>query len=218
MSKFIRGVAFIYEGPTERVFYSSILEHYLSKHKDYGIEKMFDYNTNEYFFILSNGSRSIVVRTFTVGTVISHTRAPVSWFRNNCKQQHRNIDWTVFLCYDTDTHNKDVSQFQEGDWKDLKKSIRSNKRTSIIDLAASSDIEDIMLLDIDGVCDFLGIPACPIPTGRKGKSKMKKLFREHGSCYHEGERAKALMDHLSKDTIISKSSVPFNMIDEACFK
>jgi len=30
MNEFVRGVAFICEGQTERVFYHSILEHYLS--------------------------------------------------------------------------------------------------------------------------------------------------------------------------------------------
>jgi len=75
------------------------------------------------------------------------------------------INWVVFLCYDTDSHNRDISQFYEGDWSELRKSIENNSRTSIFDLAASADIEDIMLLDIDGVCSFLEILLCPIPFG-----------------------------------------------------
>ena len=217
MNEFARGVAFIFEGPTECVFYFSVLEHYLSKHEDYKITKEFDRRTNDYIYIISNNTKAVIVMAFTVGTVIAHTQASANWFRNNCKHHHKQIDWTVFLCYDTDSHSKDVSQFQEGDWKELKKSIKKNKRTSIIDLAASADIEDTMLLDIDGVCGFLGIPLCPIPPGRKGKSKMKKIFRENNSCYHEGERAKPLIDYLNKDIIISKSSISFNDIDKACF-
>jgi hypothetical protein len=217
MSDYVRGVAFIFEGSTERCFYYSMLEHYLSKHGDYTVTKKFDRNANEYFFVLSNNERAVIVRGFTVGTVISHTLAPANWFKNVCKQQHKQIDWTAFLCYDTETHNRDVSQFFEGDWKELRKSISKNKRTTIIDLAASADIEDIMLLDMGGVCGYLGIPQCPIPAGRKGKSKIKRIFRDVGSCYHEGDRAKPLIDHLNKDIIISKSTIPFDLIDTVCF-
>jgi len=218
MSEFARGVAFICEGQTERVFYHSMLEYYLSKHRDYRVIKELDRNLCEYQLVLENDLQSVLVKTFTVGTIIANTQAPANWFKNSCKQQHKQIDWTVFLCYDTDSHNKDVSQFQEGDWKELKKSIKKNKQTSIIDLAASADIEDIILLDMEGVCSFLGIILCPIPVGRKGKSKLKKIFRDNGSCYHEGERAKPLIDHLDKEIIISKSGIPFKMIDEVCFR
>jgi len=61
MSEFIRGIAFICEGQTERAFYHSILEHYLSKHVDYRIIREFDQSTNEYQLILTNESRAVLV-------------------------------------------------------------------------------------------------------------------------------------------------------------
>ena len=216
MSDFAKGIAFIFEGQTESVFYQSILEHYLSKHKGYKITKEQDGVTKEFLQIISNDKQSII-KTFTVGAIIAHTQASANWFRNNCRQRYKQIEWTVFLCYDTDSHTRDVSQFQEGDWKELRKSLHRNKQTSVIDLAASADIEDIMLLDYKGVCAFLGTPICPMPSGRKGKSKMKKLFRENGSCYHEGERAKTLIEYLDKGVIINNSSIPFDEIDKICF-
>jgi len=218
MTEIVRGVAFICEGQTERVFYHSMLEYYLSKHGDYRVTKELDRYSNEFHLVLDNDFQAVLVKTYTVGTIIAHTQASANWFKNSCKHQHKQIDWTVFLCYDTDSHNNDISQFQEGDWKELKKSIKKNKRTTIIDMAASADIEDIILLDMEGVCSFLGIISCPIPLGRKGKSKLKKIFRDNGSCYHEGEKAKPLIDHLDKEVIISKSVIPFNLIDEVCFQ
>ena len=143
-SKFTEGVAFIYEGQTERVFYQAIVEHYLSKHEGYRLIKEQDVMSKEYRIVISNNNETVVVKTFTVGTIIAHTRAAANWFRNNCRQRHKEIPWTTFLCYDTDSHTRDVSQFQEGDWKELRKAIQRNKRTSIIDLAASADIEDII--------------------------------------------------------------------------
>jgi hypothetical protein len=216
MDSFNKGVAFIYEGDTEGVFYQSMLKHYLSKYTEYGITKELENPIGEYRYILTNGVQSIVMKTFTVGAVIAHP-ASANWFRNSCRQKYKGIDWVVFLCYDTESYNYDISQFQEGDWKELKKSLSSNRKTTVFDLAASADIEDIMLLDFNGVCDYLGILKCDIPKGRKGKTKMKNLFRDNGSTYHEGERAKLLIDFLDKDKIISKSSIPFHLIEKACF-
>jgi len=218
MSDFIRGVAFIFEGDTEHIFYNSMLQYLADKNEGFRIVKEIDQPTSDYRYIISNDNQSVVVRMYTVGTIISHTSAAARWFKSNCKQAHKGIAWTVFLCYDTDSHNSDASQFQEGDWKDLRKAILKNKRTEIIDLAAQADIEDLMLLDIDGVCDFLGIPTVQIPQARKGKAKMKKLFRDNKEYYHEGERAVYLINHLDKDVIISKASIPLCSIEDVCFK
>ena len=217
MSSYVKGVAFICEGQTERVFYQSMLEYYLSMHKDYGMFKEQDGSTKDYQLVLTNDRQSIVIKVYTVGTIIAHTQAAANWFKNNCRERYNQIDWTVFLCYDTESHERDVSQFQECDWKELRKSILRSKRTSIVDLAASADIEDMMLLDLNGVCAYLGIPICPMPPGRKGKAKMKRIFRENGSCYHEGERAKPLIDALDKGIIISRSTISLGLIDEICF-
>ena len=88
MTKFTRGIAFICEGQTERVFYHSMLDHYLSKHSEYCLEEELDSKTNEYQLVIKKDQQAILIKTFTVGTIITHTHAPVSWFKNNCKQQY----------------------------------------------------------------------------------------------------------------------------------
>ena len=164
---------------------------------------------------MSNGTKSIVVKFHVAGGIItSDTLRAANWFKNACHNSYNKISWTVFLCYDTESHNYDVTQFHEGDWEALRKDIANNKDTLIIDLAASADIEDIMLLDVDGVCRFLEIPTCEIPSGKKGKSKMKRLFIQSGKTYHEGERAKSLIDALDKNVIINKSTIPFSKIEK----
>lgn len=71
----------------------------------------------------------------------------------------------------------------------------------------------------DGVFKFLGIAPCPIPTGSKGKRKMKQLFRllGPGSAYHEGMRAKELVAALDLDLIIKSAPLDFEKIEKACF-
>lgn len=102
-----------------------------------------------------------------------------------CSKKHK-IPWTVYLCYDTDSSSSNISKFYEGDWKILRQELENSKATTIVDLAASADIEDIMLYDIESVLTFLGI-AMPVKlVGRKGKAKMKALYRKAGRAYHEG--------------------------------
>ena len=85
------------------------------------------------------------------------------------------------------------------------------RNVSIIDFAASADIEDIMLLDIEGICAFKNQPIVPVPSGRKGKAKMKKLFKSFGIgiAYHEGNRAEPMIKSLDFDKIIQ--SAPFDL-------
>ena len=65
----------------------------------------------------------------------------------------------------------------------------------VTDLAASADIEDIMLCDIAGVCAYLGLPDDSVPSGRNGKAKMKSLFRARDPLrpYHEADKALPLI-------------------------
>ena len=47
----------------------------------------------------------------------------------------------------------------------------------VVDLAAKTDIEDVMLCDLPGVLSFLGLPPeTEMPPGNKGKTKLKKLY------------------------------------------
>ncbi len=219
MSSFAAGVAFIYEGQTEKAFYSSIIEHYLHKHYGYSIEKQEETDPEDFRYTISNKERSIVLKEHIAGHGVAQaSHIPANWFRNNCYRRYGEIAWTVFLCYDTESHTYDITQFYEGDWAELRKSIEENDNTILIDLASSADIEDTMLLDFEGVCRFLGIAHGVLPSGRKGKVKMKRLFRSVSQTYHEGERAKPLIASLDKSVIIGKSAIPFYHIEQVCFK
>lgn len=71
-----------------------------------------------------------------------------------CEKVLEEITWTVFLCYDTDAYKYEVSPYYEGDWKDLRDKI--GKVKEIVDLAAAADIEDVLLMDFEGICKYIG--------------------------------------------------------------
>ena len=216
--EFARGVAFILEGDTEKVFYLALLEHFCKRHAGWELIKSNDPKSGEIYYVLRNEERNIVIKIFVVGTITQLAHSG-TWFENRCHRAYPSLKWTVFLCYDTDDYMANITKFYEGDWAELRKRLAKSKAGEVVDLAAQADIEDIMLLDSDGIFKFLGIGPCQIPTGGKGKSKMKRLFRllGPGSAYHEGMRAKGLIDALDLDLIIKSAPLDFQKIEKACF-
>lgn len=215
---FEKGIAFILEGDTEKVFYLSLLEHLCKKYDGISIQKQADSGSGEIFYTLGNADRRVLIKFNVVGTISQITNSG-SWFEKRCYGRHKELTWTVFLCYDTDNYTPNISKFYEDDWKELRKTISRRKSCSIIDLAAQADIEDIFLVDAAGIFDYLGIAPIEIPSGLKGKAKMKKIFRTKGSgcAYHAGARAENLINSLDLDKIISASPVPLSKIQLECF-
>lgn len=215
---FEKGIAFILEGDTEKVFYLSLLKHFCKKYNETKIEKRADESTGEIFYTLENPKHRVLIMFNVVGT-ISQMANTGSWFEKRCYGRYKNLKWTIFLCYDTDNYTPNISKFYEDDWKELRKTISKHKTCSIVDLAAQADVEDIMLVDAEGIFRFLEMNPFPIPSGSKGKIKMKKIFRQKGpgSAYHAGERAESLIKSLDLDKIVLNSPVPLNKIQTECF-
>ena len=207
---YTEGIAFILEGATEKVFYKALLE-FLS-HSDEGIVfyKGKSDDASEIIFCWQIGDRNILIKFYVVGTITQMVHSG-KWFQNMCHKKHK-CPWTVYLCYDTDSVNASISKFYEGDWKALRQEIEALKETQIIDLAASADIEDIILLDYKGVLNFLGLPSHTEVTGRKGKAKMKALHRLIGRAYHEGERAEGMIRALNFDKIVNDAPIQLELL------
>lgn len=213
-----RGAAFILEGDTEKVFYLQMIQHFCSKYPGSTLEKQMDAKTGEVSYVVSNNDQKTLVKMYVVGTVSQITNSG-TWFENRCHSLHSSLPWTAFLCYDTDDYQENITKFHEGDWEQLRKNLGKDKDGHVVDLASSADIEDTMLLDAEGVFKYIGIEPVPIPSGSKGKRRMKKLFRMKGSgnAYHEGERARPLIESLDFDRIIEKSPIPFSEIEATLF-
>lgn len=175
-------------------------------------------------YLLENAERKVLVRTNTVGTITQVTHS-ANWFNNMCASRYSSkMPWKVFLCYDTDSYDEDVSKFEVGDWEILKKALTRRENISVIDIAASADIEDVFLADLESISTFLGLERklvpTDIPSGKKGKARMKKLYREFakpGIVYHEGRRALPLIQALNKQRLIDSEILPLDKIEKAIF-
>lgn len=212
-SEACRGLAFIVEGATEKVFYLEYLSQ-LCEAKGLILRKDLETQEDRYTIALPNSEK--VVMMASVNSVSQMTNS-ATWFDRACVGENPKVAWTVFLCYDVDEYNSDISKFHEGDWAMLRKSIAQSAQ-KVVDMAAEADIEDIMLCDLPGVLAFLGLsPKTEVPPGNKGKTKLKKLYRKvaPNKAYHSGERAKSLISYLDMAKIKAVAPIPLEEIDKA---
>ena len=199
---YTRGIAFIMEGTTEKVFYRAFLK-WIAESNNCTFARGESIDNGDIYFEWDNGTEKVLIKFNVVGTVtqVSHSG---KWFTTKCSKEYR-MPWKVLLCYDTDNSENDISKFYQDDWKILRNDLKRARAEEIIDLAASADIEDIMLYDVEGVCRYLGIEVPEKLTGRKGKAKMKALYRSCGSTYHEGDKAESMVESLDFQKIVDNS-------------
>ncbi len=204
-----RGIAFILEGTTEKVFYRSFLK-WLASENGCSFDKGDDLANGELYFEWNRDSEKVLIKFNVVGTV---TQVPHSakWFINKCSKAYK-MPWIVFLCYDTDSHEEDISKFYSDDWKRLRKDLRKSRAEEIVDLAAKADIEDIILCDVEGVCRYLGIQKPEKLSGRKGKAKIKALYKACGNTYHEGDKAEGMISSLDFQKIVDMSPLDLKLL------
>ena len=203
------------EGTTEKVFYRTLMK-WIAKNNNCSFLRGKDVDNGDIYFEWINGSEIILIKFNVVGTVtqISHSG---KWFLTKCAKVFK-IPWKVFLCYDTDNSENDVSKFYQDDWKLLRNDLKKAKAEEIIDLAASADIEDIILHDLDGICDYLGIDVPDKISGRKGKAKMKALYRSCGNTYHEGNKAETMIESLDFQKIVDNSPLTLDRLIDILIK
>lgn len=214
---FEKGFAFICEGDTEKVFYLRLLS-FLSNKYNGEFRKVIDEQDHDIKYVLAFGGKSFLIKMDIVGTV---TQVPHSdkWFNSQCLKKHKAEvpAWTVFLCYDSDSYEADISKFQKDDWSVLRKKLSTAEQ--VVDICASAEIEDAMLVDLDSICFYFGIPKPATPlSGNSGKAKLKGLLRPYQIRYHPGDRAKGLIEALNMQRIIDESTLPLELVEEYIFK
>lgn len=202
------------EGDTEKEFYLTLLNFLCEKHKSVLTRRMLP-DEPDIVYEIQRISECCLIKFDVVGAITSIPKAG-KWFNSQCVRKYgAELNWMVFLCYDADNYKADVSKFHEGDWAVLRGSLK--KASRIFDIAAAADIEDVMLNDLTSVCRFL---ECETPKqlhGRKGKGKMKNLFRDNGRAYHEGVRANALIKSLDMQSIMDSGVIPLSHIENSIF-
>lgn len=138
---------------------------------------------------------------------------------------NKGIEFTVFLCYDTDVF--ELQRQPSINWGRVIKEIKFPRVTNAICIEQKYSIEDWILKDLRGVLDYLKLPYdVPIPTGR-GIDVLKSLYKKADNIYVHGEQrdSKKLVNSLDFDLIIvsiwdeiQSILTAFNIHDKSIFK
>lgn len=123
-------------------------------------------------------------------------------YNNDIKIRNPDVQFTVFLCYDTDCF--EYSKKPPIDWRNVEKLLIASGIQKVIHIKAKKSIEDWFLKDIDGVLKFLRLNKHQKANGRNGQEILKALFKKANKTYIKGNDCKGFIESLNMCKIIDE--------------
>ena len=121
---------------------------------------------------------------------------------------------TVCCSYDTDVF--EVKQPQIVKWADIGKSVKRMGIDEFIRVGVKSSIEDWILNDIHGICNFLRLKQVPSSLkGINGYQKLLDLYNKARKTYKKGYETKELINALDMSAIRNKRQDVLAPLEEA---
>lgn len=183
MSSKKRCIIIYTEGETEIEFYDSVLVKIKEK---YGITK---FNADK------------IVKKCLRG-ITKFDKKLLKKFEHEIMPKYGDYEITVFLCYDTDVF--ECSSKPSVDWANVELTLRKLGANNVIHIKAERCIEDVFLIDIHGICNYLKIKPISKITGQNGVEKMQNLFNKGNRIYQKGYSCDGLIDNLDMESIFEK--------------
>ena len=121
---------------------------------------------------------------------------------------------TVCCSYDTDVF--EVKQPQIVKWDNTGKSVKRMGIDEFIRVGVKSSIEDWILNDIHGICNFLRLKQVPSSLkGINGYQKLLDLYNKARKTYKKGYETKELINALDMSAIRNKRQDVLAPLEEA---
>ena len=121
---------------------------------------------------------------------------------------------TVCCSYDTDVF--EVKQPQIVKWDAIGKSVKRMGIDEFIRVGVKSSIEDWILNDIHGICNFLRLKQVPSSLkGINGYQKLLDLYNKARKTYKKGYETKELINALDMSAIRNKRQDVLAPLEEA---
>ncbi len=121
---------------------------------------------------------------------------------------------TVCCSYDTDVF--EVKQPQIVKWNAIGKSVKRMGIDEFIRVGVKSSIEDWILDDMHGICNFLRLKQVPSSLkGINGYQKLLDLYNKARKTYKKGYETKELINALDMSTIRNKRQDVLAPLEEA---
>ena len=110
----------------------------------------------------------------------------------------------VCCSYDTD-----VFEFTERpvvNWNKVKREVKSIGIKNFCQIKVESMIEDWLLEDLQGLCEYLKLNSTLTISGNTGYDKIQQLFKKANRVYLKGVSIKAFIKYLDLEKIRNKRS------------
>jgi hypothetical protein len=121
---------------------------------------------------------------------------------------------TVCCSYDTDVF--EVKQPQIVKWDAIGKSVKRMGIDEFIRVGVKSSIEDWILDDMHGICNFLRLKQVPSSLkGINGYQKLLDLYNKARKTYKKGYETKELINALDMSAIRNKRQDVLAPLEEA---
>ena len=137
--------------------------------------------------------------------------------KNECLPKARSAGYrikTVCCSYDTDVF--EVRQPNIVNWNAIGKSVKKMGIEEFIRVGVQSSIEDWILDDLQGICDYLHLKQVPsVLKGNNGYQKITDLYAKAHKTYKKGFETKELINSLNIQGIRSKRSDVLVPLEEA---
>lgn len=176
-------IIFYMEGETESEFYDCLLN---AIKKEYNIDK---FNCNK------------IIKKCLKG-ICRFDKKLINKYENEIKNKYKDYDIIVFLCYDTDYF--EFSSKPSINWNMINKKLKSLGTKEVYHIKANKCIEDILLYDTIGICNYLKIKMPNKLKGNNGLEKIKNLFLLGNKLYQKGYPSEGFIKSLNMNIIMSK--------------
>lgn len=177
-----RGIAIFVEGDTEEEIYT------LFRDKLHSITIQGRFNVDK-----------VIIRNLK--GIGNYKNRAIRVFQNDILAKNPGITFEVFLCYDTDVF--DFSAKPPVNWDEVDESLKRAGAEKIHHIKAKNSIEDWILNDVIGLCQYLKIN---LPTvnlnGKNGVLKIQNLFRKANKIYVKGVKIKGFVSSLDIQKIM----------------
>lgn len=169
------------EGETENEFYNALLEEIKKVNK---IDKF---------------SADKIVKQCLKG-IAKFDKKLLKKFEYDIKTKYKGYELIVYLCYDTDVFDFNAKPPVRWNEVDLKLKLLGAK--NVYHIKTEKCIEDILLIDILGICKYLNIPLVKRVNGQNGVEKMKNLFMRGNRIYQKGFSCEGFINSLDISLIL----------------
>ena len=171
------------EGETEKVFYNKLLDFIKSK------------SPNKRFIVDE-------IKKSNIAGIGNFKTKILNKFRKEVVSKYINYKKIVVMCYDEDVFDL-VNQTPPIDRSELEKDLRAYGADEVIHLIAKKSIEDLFLLDLDGILRSLRLSKDKIKNikGANGVEKINNLYSKVNKIYFKGSSVEPFVEQLDIEKI-----------------